>query len=259
MEAPLPELAQGATVWYTTADGKRLLAIVVKVHYDDPPPYYTISIDGNERSTVREKLAPAGPQSRPAAAADHPQPPPPSHAAMRRLLSWLAAVALLLAGALLVFPTSPWLLPPPWLPPPQLLPTWIHAGGERVTFTLAAPASRTRQVAVIGSWNDFSRPVPLQPRPAAGRRRRLPPWETSFYLPCGSSFLFRYEVDGQQHLASGQRATRVLPPTGFSGPSMSLSRTPVYALPYEILRRLMRRRGRAAFHTVRAACSQLQP
>ena len=29
-----------------------------QVHYDEPPPYYTVSIDGAERSTVREKLTP---------------------------------------------------------------------------------------------------------------------------------------------------------------------------------------------------------
>ena len=33
-------------------------ATVVKVHYEDSPPYYTISIDGTERSTVRERLTP---------------------------------------------------------------------------------------------------------------------------------------------------------------------------------------------------------
>ena len=39
---------------------------VVKVHYDDPPPYYTISIDGQERSTVRTKLEPFTQSAEPA-------------------------------------------------------------------------------------------------------------------------------------------------------------------------------------------------
>ena len=51
-------LTQGATVWYTSAGGAKLVATILKVHYDDVPPYYTISIDGNERSTVRTKLSP---------------------------------------------------------------------------------------------------------------------------------------------------------------------------------------------------------
>eukprot|EP00966_Prymnesium_polylepis_P140437 3244064-Prymnesium_polylepis.1 len=52
----MDELSQGANVYYLDRDGEQKVATLVKVHYDDPPPYYTISIDGAERSTVREKL-----------------------------------------------------------------------------------------------------------------------------------------------------------------------------------------------------------
>ena len=53
----LPELPKGSQVMYTQIDGTRVLATIVKVHYDDLPPYYTISINGQERSTVRTKLS----------------------------------------------------------------------------------------------------------------------------------------------------------------------------------------------------------
>ena len=33
-------------------------AVVVDVHYDDIPAYYTIRVDGNERSTLEQFLAP---------------------------------------------------------------------------------------------------------------------------------------------------------------------------------------------------------
>ena len=51
------ELAKGAKVWYQSQSGHRMAAEVVQVHYDDVPPYYTISIDGTERSTVRGRLS----------------------------------------------------------------------------------------------------------------------------------------------------------------------------------------------------------
>ena len=56
-----PVLPPGSKAWYTMADGQRVLTTILKVHYDDPPPYYTISIEGRERSTVRSKLEPTAP------------------------------------------------------------------------------------------------------------------------------------------------------------------------------------------------------
>ena len=53
----LPELPQGARVWFT-AFGDRQAATVVTVHHDGTPPYYTISINGQERQTVRTRLEP---------------------------------------------------------------------------------------------------------------------------------------------------------------------------------------------------------
>ena len=53
---------------YTKPDGSRALCTVVKVHYDDPPPYYSVTIDGQERSTVRHKLTPIDAAAPPAAA-----------------------------------------------------------------------------------------------------------------------------------------------------------------------------------------------
>lgn len=49
-------LPRKSKAWYTSAQGERLLVDVVNVHYDDDPPYYTISIEGAERSTVRKRL-----------------------------------------------------------------------------------------------------------------------------------------------------------------------------------------------------------
>ena len=39
-------------MWYDGREG-RVQATIVGVHYEDLPPYYTISIDGEERATVR--------------------------------------------------------------------------------------------------------------------------------------------------------------------------------------------------------------
>ena len=51
-------LAVGTRCWYPSSqDGSRLLVEVLKVYYDDPPPYYSIRMpNGSERDTVREKL-----------------------------------------------------------------------------------------------------------------------------------------------------------------------------------------------------------
>jgi len=91
--AGLDELPKGAQVYYVDRDGSRKLATIVKVHHDDPPPYYTISIDGSERSTVREKLTVASESSPslppteglmgvPQMSAGHPVAAPPTHAGL---------------------------------------------------------------------------------------------------------------------------------------------------------------------------------
>ena len=56
----LPELRKGSRAWYTDVQSaQRLVVTIAKVHYDDPPPYYTISLpSGVERSTLRTKLVP---------------------------------------------------------------------------------------------------------------------------------------------------------------------------------------------------------
>ena len=52
-----PVLAHQARCWFTKGGGRRL-AVVLNVHYDDEVPYYTILMDGAERSTVRKYLLP---------------------------------------------------------------------------------------------------------------------------------------------------------------------------------------------------------
>lgn len=54
--ADQPLLPKDSQVWYTDSEGKQKVATILRVHYDDVPPYYTISIDGEERSTVRARL-----------------------------------------------------------------------------------------------------------------------------------------------------------------------------------------------------------
>jgi hypothetical protein len=56
VDSVLSKIPKGAQVWYVKPDGSCVIAKVVNVHYDDHPPYYTILIDGHERSTVRTKL-----------------------------------------------------------------------------------------------------------------------------------------------------------------------------------------------------------
>ena len=51
-------LPVGARCWYQDAQGDERESEVAGVHYDDDVPYYTIRLDGNERSTVRERLRP---------------------------------------------------------------------------------------------------------------------------------------------------------------------------------------------------------
>jgi hypothetical protein len=61
-------LSAGSEVWYNK--GSRAIATIVKVHYDDDPPYYTILVNGVERSTMRTYLTPltSEPATTPAAA-----------------------------------------------------------------------------------------------------------------------------------------------------------------------------------------------
>lgn len=50
----LPVLARGDHVWHKASNE---LVEVVKVHYEDPPPYYTVrTAAGLERSTIRTRL-----------------------------------------------------------------------------------------------------------------------------------------------------------------------------------------------------------
>ena len=46
----------GEAVYYDGGDGKFLPAVVLRVHTDDVEPYYTVSVNGREKSTVRERL-----------------------------------------------------------------------------------------------------------------------------------------------------------------------------------------------------------
>ena len=52
-------LEQGLECDYTDAQsGQTCTVTIIKVHHDDPPPYYSIRMpDGNERETVRERLS----------------------------------------------------------------------------------------------------------------------------------------------------------------------------------------------------------
>ena len=51
-------LAKGLECYYTDKKtGETVPVKILKVHFDDPPPYYSIKMpDGNERETVRERL-----------------------------------------------------------------------------------------------------------------------------------------------------------------------------------------------------------
>ena len=49
---------KGEEVVYVPAGAAATRAVVVDVHYDDIPAYYTIRVDGNERSTLEQFLAP---------------------------------------------------------------------------------------------------------------------------------------------------------------------------------------------------------
>ena len=63
-------LATGAKcLYHDHASGTDLVARVVKVHFDDIPPYYTITIEGREgeRETVRTRLTPFGDDATPRA------------------------------------------------------------------------------------------------------------------------------------------------------------------------------------------------
>ena len=63
-------LATGAKcLYHDHSSGTDLVARVVKVHFDDIPPYYTITIEGREgeRETVRTRLTPFGDDATPRA------------------------------------------------------------------------------------------------------------------------------------------------------------------------------------------------
>eukprot|EP00966_Prymnesium_polylepis_P052623 1218427-Prymnesium_polylepis.1 len=121
-EAPagveLPPLRKGSACYYTGRQGERKLAKVAEVHFDEHPPYYTISIDGVERSTVRERLTPA-PESATAATASRVAKSGFLSFALPVLLA--VVVALLACGGVLSGP------PPP--PPPPLQCRWAWDRG----------------------------------------------------------------------------------------------------------------------------------
>ena len=53
----LSVLVPRSRAWYTMPDSTRTVCIIVKVHHDDSPPYYTINLEhGQERSTLRSRL-----------------------------------------------------------------------------------------------------------------------------------------------------------------------------------------------------------
>ena len=51
---------QGDRVYYINKDGEKVKAVIVKIHYDDIEPYYTIRFKGGdtERQTVSSRLKP---------------------------------------------------------------------------------------------------------------------------------------------------------------------------------------------------------
>ena len=64
----LPVLGRGDRVWHKASNE---LVEVVKVHYEDPPPYYTVrTAAGLERSTIRTRLETAEERAAVAAAAE---------------------------------------------------------------------------------------------------------------------------------------------------------------------------------------------
>ena len=58
----LSVLPQGISVWHFDGEGRPRAATIAHVHYDQIPPYYTISFDettgGAPRQTVRERIVP---------------------------------------------------------------------------------------------------------------------------------------------------------------------------------------------------------
>jgi len=68
LAASLPVLAPGDRVWHKASNE---LVDVVKVHYEDPPPYYTVrTAAGLERSTIRTRLETVEERAAAAAAAE---------------------------------------------------------------------------------------------------------------------------------------------------------------------------------------------
>jgi Ca2+-binding EF-hand superfamily protein len=69
-------LAVGTECYYRMRDGAVVTVQILKVHHEELPPYYTITIDGTERQTVREKLRPCSEGPWPT----EPRPPRITHA-----------------------------------------------------------------------------------------------------------------------------------------------------------------------------------
>ena len=65
-KAPADPFVPGKTCWYTGPTGDVQQAEVVRKHFDDDPPYYTVRFDdGMERQTTAERLAATAPMPDP--------------------------------------------------------------------------------------------------------------------------------------------------------------------------------------------------
>ena len=55
---PLPVIPTGSKCWYEPVKGLEMIEVkILKVHYDDTPPYYTIELpDGTEKQTLRGRI-----------------------------------------------------------------------------------------------------------------------------------------------------------------------------------------------------------
>ena len=56
---------QGDCVYYINKDGEKVKAVIVKIHFDDIEPYYTIRLKGDdtERQTISSRLKPRKPKN----------------------------------------------------------------------------------------------------------------------------------------------------------------------------------------------------
>lgn len=197
------ELAKGSSAYYTDQGGTRKVAKILSVHYDDPPPYYTISIDGKERSTVRSKLTPIPaaelpPPSDASTAPPMPEAPTtaplPAHKAAsqkaiagapRQSAAWMGVLALLLAAVAAAASQREDLL------------GMLGFSGAAVTVHLDTP-TRVDHVSVEGSWDDYRGSRPLTSRTPPQGRSKAKHWDARLFLPCGETFHYRFVIDGRR-------------------------------------------------------------